>query len=121
MLENRVHYDFDLPHNATSSSLMFESQCGSVCQFDREFGAYKNFTPIVIDEHSDPIKMTNMNLPKKRFVYSTTPENVGTLVVLFTTGAPVDSFPSLNFMGSYFDPMFWRLGRLGRNIYIYER
>jgi hypothetical protein len=121
VLENKVHYDFDLPRNETSTSLMLESQCGSVCQFDRAQGAYRDFKPIVIDEHSDPVKVVTAILPSARYIYTTNPKSEGDLVASFVTGAPDSAFPSLNFMGSYFDPMFWKLDRLGRNIYIYRK
>ncbi len=121
VLVNNVHYDFDLTRNATSSRMLKDGQCGTVCQSDLQTGRNNSFMPVVVDEHSEPNKVALMNLPETTYTYTTNRVlGQGDLVAEFQSGAPDGSFYSLNSLGSYFDPLFWHLKRLGRNVYIYK-
>lgn len=117
--------DLELPLNRESANMLRPEFCGAKCRFVIERGS-NDFRGIVVTEQADSAKVGEaIARAKERYLVSDRELNgfAYRKAVSFENGgrSADPKYPLiLEHIGDYFDPDFWRIGRLGRNIYIYD-
>ncbi len=109
----------ELPLNAISAAALKEEFCGSKCQYLKEHPAASGFAPFVLSDQS----VIPESLPSTVVVVGPrlSLACAGNPAATFQSGARDEQFVAIEHnLGNYLLPDFWRLGRLGQNLYIYE-
>lgn len=115
--------DLDLPRNTRSAFLTQEKFCASKCQYFRTASTTGAFLPAVVGEQSDWSRVRPKDFSSFVWIDDHMLSNgcAGTPATVFASGATDEQFVSVEHnLGNYFAPRFWRLSRLGKNIYLYQ-
>ncbi len=120
---NHVGADTPIPQNKASYLLSKEVECGTKCQITIEKDLEKDFKPLSLDNHTDPVKLKKaLEHADVYFVERAVSTSTNMLLVDSFTN-PIDdlNFYSLDNTGSYFDLNYFGIKQYGPNIYIYRQ
>lgn len=117
-IEERI-FELTLPMNKMSYQLFESSACGSTCQHMRLSNSDIAFRPIVTTGESDPVMTANLPPPDlvvvERAIGGCTP------IARFGNDVSDNEVFDIDInLGRMLLPSFYRLERLGKNIYIYD-
>lgn len=126
VIERYDSSDIELPLNQTSAEAIEDSLCGVECQMARNGDLVSGFRANVITEQSNSSKAELLGAGAAQ-KYQITDRSLALfkqqVVGSFLTGSKnyIREYPPLlEKMGNYFDTDFWRIERLGRNVYVYK-
>jgi hypothetical protein len=113
--------DFDLSKNKESYLLTDPRYCSSKCEMELSGVLKSGFLPIVIDQQTkkDQVLPSADNVYSVEFFKKENNEN-SILVKSFINSPSDELFYKMDGMGNYFDKNYFKLGELGRNLYIYK-
>jgi len=114
---NKASPELALPMNEKSYSFTRPEFCASLCQAVRSAALTPDFKPVVITEQSVASSST---LRPGYVIMNEKEETLGQPYFVFTSGVPDGEELILDTVADYFSPAFWRIHRLGRNIYVYK-
>ena len=112
-------WELTLPMNKASYGLFASSSCGSTCQHVQELPRDIAFRPLVVTNETDPATLATLPPPDivlvERVIAECTP------LARFGNNVPDDEVFDIDInLGRMLLPSFYTLGRLGKNIYIYD-
>jgi hypothetical protein len=115
--------ELELPQNTESALLVKDQYCGSKCQYLRGDSGAVDFMPVVVNYQSNLEKIDTRVFEKIYVITGAmlTTSCVGQPTVSLQSGAKDANYVSIEHnLGNYFLSDFWRLSRLGRNVYVYS-
>jgi len=112
-------WELTLPMNKASYALFSARSCGSTCQHVRALETDIAFRPLVVTNETDPATLATLPPPDillvERAIAECTP------LARFGNNVPDDEVFDIDInLGRMLLPSFYTLGRLGKNIYIYD-
>src|SRR3989344_4729578 len=117
-IDERI-FELTLPMNKASYALFSSKSCGSTCQHMRTLETDIAFRPLVVTNETDPATLATLPPPDillvERAIAECTP------LARFGNNVPDDEVFDIDInLGRMLLPSFYTLGRLGKNIYIYD-
>jgi len=118
LIVNRVGAELDLPLNQASAIALQDKFCGSRCLYARQSKQDLGFASLTISEESQ----ATTSRPSEVYYVFSQPQMAGDLrlVKAITNPQHYGIEHSLDTSGDYFDPTFFAVTNLGKNIYIYR-
>lgn len=118
----RIHediFELTLPMNKASYALFGDSRCGSTCRHMRDAQRDIPFVPIVTTGESDPARIAELPRPDLFIVERAIPGCAP--IASFVNAVPDDKVFDIDInLGRMLMPEFYRLKRLGKNLYLYD-
>ncbi len=122
VLKKDIGEDFDLAKNKKSALLTKPELCGTRCQAALTNDTYAWFKPLVIDAATNITHVTYVpGLDYYSISQSSTTTPDWAMIATFKNNPTNTGYYSIDALGDYFDPCFFSLGRLGKNVYIYKK
>ncbi|KND50754.1 MAG: hypothetical protein ABA06_04690 [Parcubacteria bacterium C7867-001] len=113
--------ELDLPMNSETARTTQEQFCGSKCAYLRTH-ELSTFTPVTESWQSTPDAIAPSAYAHRYVIIDTPSLACGESPIASFVGGGRDDHPVTieRNLGSYFAPDFWRLMRLGQNLYLYK-
>ncbi len=111
-------FEFMLPMNKASYELFADSACASTCRYRRSLDTDIDFRPTVITDETDPLLVRDA--PPDLII---TEHAISGCTPLARFGNPVPDNEVFDIdinLGRMLIPSFYKLGQLGKNLYVYD-
>ena len=112
-------FELTLPMNKASYGLLATSSCGSACMHSRTLTHDRAFLPIVVTGESDAAAVADLPPPDVVILERAAPWC--RVIARFGNDVPDNEVYDMDInLGRMVLPSFYRLDRLGKNIYLYD-